>query len=58
MMNKKRAQRVLIAHACCASTKLSCCDCPLLEEDGRCRPWTDEELVEAVRSLKEADGNA
>lgn len=52
-MNKKRAQELLIALACCTVTELRCYDCPLHEEDGRCRPWTDGEIVEAVRVLKE-----
>lgn len=55
-MNKKKARNILMALACCSVSELRCGDCPLYEEDGHCRPWTKEEVVEAVRLLKDDDG--
>ena len=55
-MNKENAKNILMAVACCSLSELSCGDCPLYEEDGRCRPWTNEEVVEAVRFLKDGEG--
>lgn len=51
-MDKKLAVDLLMAVACCSVSGLSCYECPLYnEQDGRCRPWRDEEVVEAVRML-------
>lgn len=50
-MNKDLAIKLLMAVACCSVTELKCYDCPLLEKDGRCRPWRDKEVEEAVRTL-------
>jgi hypothetical protein len=52
-MDKKTAQEMLMAVSCCTIIELRCYDCPLYEDDGRCRPWTDSEVAEAVRVLKE-----
>ena len=54
-MDKKKAQDILMAIACCSISGLTCGDCPLYNEQG-CRPWTNQEAVEAVRTLKEGDG--
>lgn len=50
-MDKDLAIKLLMAVACCSVTELKCYDCPLLEKDGRCRPWRDKEIEEAVRLL-------
>ena len=60
-MNEKLAIELLMAQACCSITGLTCDECPLYREPEyeeefadrlSCRPWTDEEIVEAVRFLK------
>lgn len=54
-MTKKLAVNLLKAAACCSTYGLSCLECPLYN-DGECRPYTDEEIIEAVRFLnREAD---
>lgn len=54
-MNKKTAQNILMAVACCSITELRCIDCPRYGEDGMCGSWTKAEVVEAVRTLKDGD---
>ena len=56
-MDRTLAQDILIAIACCSVIELRCYDCPLYGEDGRCRSWSNEEVVDAVRTLqKDGDG--
>lgn len=52
-MDRELAIEILIALACCSVTKLHCIgDCPLYDIDKNiCRPWTDDEVREAVRVL-------
>jgi hypothetical protein len=52
-MDREFAIEILIALACCSVTELHCIDeCPLYDrEKYKCRPWTDDEVREAVRVL-------
>lgn len=51
-IDKKLAIDILKAMACCSVRELTCCDCPLWDDEThRCRPWTDEEVTEAVHVL-------
>ena len=55
-MTKNLAIQLLKSVACCSTVELTCEECPLYDEHDGCRPWTTEEVVEAVRFLnKEAD---
>lgn len=58
-MDKDFAINILMAIACCSVRELSCYECPLWSDGTRrCRPWTDDEAVEAVRLLNgERKGN-
>ena len=53
-MDRNFAIEILIALACCSVTNLHCIDnCPLYDVDRHaCRPWTDDEVREAVYALK------
>ena len=51
MSDRDLAIELLKAVACCTVRELHCYDCPLYDETGRCRPWTDEEVAQAVRTL-------
>ena len=43
---------ILKALACCSTTTLTCGDCPLWDnKTSKCRPWTTEEVTEAVMVL-------
>ena len=54
-MDKNEAEKILIAVACCSTPGLHCdTDCPRYV-DGVCNDWTDEEAVEAVRTLNRKD---
>ena len=54
-MNRELAIDILKALACCTIHQLSCHECPLYDmETGICRPWTDEEVIDAVRTLNSA----
>lgn len=52
-MDREFAVEILIALACCSVTELHCLeDCPLYDrEKCNCRPWTDDEVREAVYVL-------
>ena len=51
-MDKDFAIDILMAIACCSLRELSCFECPLWDDETHlCRPWQDEEVVEAVRLL-------
>ena len=51
-MDKDLATNILIAVACCTVAELRCYDCPLWDNDTRrCRPWTDDEVRDAVHTL-------
>ena len=51
-MNKDLAIEILKAMACCFIIGLTCSDCPLWDnKTHRCRPWSEEEVTEAVRAL-------
>jgi hypothetical protein len=51
-MDRDFAIAILKAVACCSTSALSCYECPLYEkETHRCRPWHDDEVVDAVRTL-------
>ena len=63
-MNKQEAIEVLMALACCSLAGLTCEDCPravsVEDEDvifgeDTCHSWSDDEVVEAVRVLREGD---
>lgn len=55
-MTKNLAIKLLKAVACCSTAELTCEECPLYDEHDGCRPWTTEEVTDAVRFLnKEAD---
>ena len=62
-MREKAAARALIALACCSVSGLQCDQCPYYdphEADNLecCRPWTNEEVTEAVSVLnKWLEGN-
>ena len=57
-MDRAFAVEILKAVACCSVTELYCTDCPLYErEEKKCRPWQDEEVVEAVRVLNKRSDN-
>lgn len=49
-MTKELAYKLLMVVACCNTIGLACEECPLWES-GDCRPYTDEEVVKAVRFL-------
>ena len=53
-MTVKEAQNILLALAYCSITDLNCLDCPL-DRGGDCGGWTDEDVIEAVNTLKGAD---
>ena len=51
-MDRDFAIAILKAVACCSVPRLKCYDCPLYDEvTGKCRPWHDDEVVEAVHTL-------
>lgn len=52
-MDKEFAIAILKAVACCSTMGLYCCDdCPLWDKEKcNCRPWTDDEVREAVHTL-------
>lgn len=51
-MDKELAIDILKAVACCSVRELHCYDCPLWDEKThRCRPWSDDEVYEAVHVL-------
>lgn len=51
-MDKELAINILIAVAVCSFTGLYCYECPLRDnEKGKCRPWTDDEVRDAVHTL-------
>ena len=51
-MDKDFAIDILMAIACCSVKELRCFECPLWDDATHlCRPWQDEEAVEAVRLL-------
>lgn len=51
-MDKEFAIAILKAVACCSTRELSCFDCPLWDnKTSKCRPWTDDEVTEAVHTL-------
>ena len=51
-MDRGLAIDILKALTCCTIHQLSCHECPLYDmETGICRPWTDEEVIDAVRTL-------
>jgi hypothetical protein len=51
-MDKDFAIDILMAIACCSVSELHCFECPLWNDEiDLCRPWQDEEAVEAVRLL-------
>lgn len=50
-MDRKTAQDILIAVACCYTKGLTCFDCPLFDENGRCQEVTEEQAIKAVRVL-------
>lgn len=62
-MDKKRAIDILIALACCSARGLSCEECPMWKPytDGRlggeCKSWTDNDVIEAVRTLNGGNDN-
>lgn len=58
-MDRDLAIDILKALACCSNEELTCGECPLWDNSkSKCRPWTDEEVAEAVRVLnkEEQDG--
>lgn len=57
-MDRDLAVEMLIALACCSLSELHCDECPLWDErKGKCRPWTTEEVTEAVYVLKKEKEN-
>lgn len=51
-MDRELEINILKALACCTVTELHCYECPLWDgEKHKCRPWTDAEIVVAVRTL-------
>lgn len=51
-MDKDLAIHILVALACCSIPQLLCYDCPLYDApNNKCRPWSEEEVAEAVRTL-------
>ena len=63
-MTKEEALNVLIAVACCSSSELTCKECPKCKytgdeiapsvSDETCVGWSDHEVAEAVKVLREA----
>lgn len=57
-MDREQAVDVLIALGCCSMTGLYCYECPLWDKQKeKCRPWADDEVVEAVRLLNKEKEN-
>lgn len=54
MMEPKfeNAINILIALACCSIPELTCSECPC-----KCDAWSDAEVIEAVKILKERNSN-
>jgi hypothetical protein len=50
-MENYEAINILKALACCSSNELHCDECPMWSEKSECMSWTDEDVVEAVRTL-------
>ena len=51
-MDREFAIAILKAVACCSTHDLSCYECPLFDkETHKCRPWNDDEVVDAVHTL-------
>ena len=51
-MDRDLAIDILKAVACCSISELHCYECSLWDDEKHsCRPWTDEEVTEAVRVL-------
>lgn len=57
-MDREQAIEILIALGCCTEPELLCNECPLWDDKKlKCRPWMDEEVVEAVRLLNKEKEN-
>lgn len=56
-MDKHTAIQILKALACCSFSELRCGDdCPRWDAaTGKCKNWTIDEVVEAVRTLNEIE---
>jgi hypothetical protein len=52
-MDREFAIAILVALACCSVVGFHCIDdCPLYDIDKHeCRPWTDDEVRDAVHTL-------
>jgi hypothetical protein len=51
-MDREQAIDILKAIACCSLPELHCYECPLWDcKKHKCRPWTNDEVREAVRVL-------
>jgi hypothetical protein len=51
-MDRELAIEILKAVACCSLPELHCYECPLWDtKKHKCRPWTDDEVREAVHTL-------
>lgn len=55
-MKERAATKALIALACCSVSELQCNQCPYYnpreaDDSECCRPWTNEEVTEAVNVL-------
>ena len=66
-MNKQEAIDILMALACCTVAGLSCEECPryvpdadedVLLSENDCISWSDDDVVEAVHTLREGDLHA
>ena len=53
-MEKYEAISILKALACCSISELHCYECPMWDEVGECKSWTDADVVTAIRTLNEA----
>lgn len=56
-MKSNEAIDILKALACCSSNELYCDECPMWNNKGECMSWTNEDVVEAVRTLNKESKN-